>query len=203
MSRSRAAAAVTVSSLGTSPRRARSRSSGAWDARARADQPLGDVAQAPRAASAPRREPRIALRRRPHRRGLGPHGSPDEHAARPGSQAVSTCASNVASSTPPDSSTQGSVDASSSSAHASAQRPRSVSAASYGNSALRTSPPSGVNRRAVSMTTRRLASPVSFSPSTTENDSGSTNSARSSARQAAATSATSRSWSAAFAASGW
>ena len=86
----------------------------------------------------------------------------------------------------------------SSSAQASAQRPGSVTDGSYGNSALRTSPPSGVSRRAVSMTTSRRASPMSFTPSTSEYERGSTNSARSAARHAAATSATNRSWSCAF-----
>ena len=70
-------------------------------------------------------------------------------------------------------------DAASSSSHASRQRAGSTTDASYGNSALRMSPPIAVSRRAVSMTTSRRASPVSFSPSTSENESGSTNSARS------------------------
>ena len=120
----------------------------------------------------------------------------------PASQAVSTWASNVASSTPPDSRTHGRREAASSSAQASVHSVGSVTVRSYGNSALRTSPPIAVRRRAVSTTTRRRASPVTGSPSS-PNESGSTKSARSSRRQAAATSSTSRSWSAALAASGW
>ena len=44
----------------------------------------------------------------------------------PAAHATLTCASNVASSTPPDNSTHGTPDASASSAHASTHRPRSV-----------------------------------------------------------------------------
>ena len=95
------------------------------------------------------------------RRGLGPDGATDEDAARAGAAGGLDLGLERRARRPrPTGAPTARADAASSSAQASRQRARSVTAASYGNSALRMSPPIAVSRRAVSMTTRRRASPV-------------------------------------------
>ena len=170
-----------------------------------APRPAGSVdqlGQTPEAIAARRREERSPGRRLQRRR-LLPHGAAGKDAARAGPQATSTWASNVASSTPPESSTHGTRDAASSSSHASRHRARSIDGCVVRELGLenvaadRRQPPGGLDHDLATRLAGQLLAVDEGERERLDEQREST------ARQAAATWPTSPSWSAAFDAPGW
>ena len=201
MSRPPAAAPRHLSTARTSRGRA-PRAAGRRPPRPPRRRDVVDELDQPREALPAGRSEEGVAGRRVERGRLGPHGAPDQHAARAGPAGDPDLALERRVVHAPGQEHPGERGRGVELRAGVAPAASSSTPGSYGNSALRTSAPSAVRRRAVSTTTRRRSSPVSFDPSR-PNESGSRNRARSASRQAAATSATRRSWSAALAASGW